>query len=119
MKLDKRNGYVVLYADEGNKITDSERSFFTDYIYLGKNDSKDNYEEVGREIWKHFVEIEDPDIVELQAQTKDINNNLDVVMNAIVSIDEQNNAAIDVILLAIDELYTIVDSALLISKGGE
>ena len=119
MILEKVNGLTVLYSESNNKITNKERTFFNNFIYLGKNDSIDNYEEVGRDIWKNFVKEENPDIIELQAQTKDINDNLDVVMNAIVSIDEQNNAAIDVILLAIDELYTIVDSALLISKGGE
>ena len=40
-------------------------------------------------------------------------------MNAVTNIDEQSNAAIDVILLAIDELYTIVDSVLLTNEGGE
>ena len=56
MKLDKRNNLVVLYADKGNKITDKQRSFFSDYIYLGKNDSEHNYEEVGAEIWGNFIE---------------------------------------------------------------
>ena len=56
---------IKLLADEGKKITNSERSFFSDFIYLGKNDSTDNYEEVGREIWKHFIEEENPDVVVL------------------------------------------------------
>ena len=60
-------------AEENNKLTNKEMTFFSDFIYLGKNDSPDNYEEVGREIWKHFIEGPDPDVVELQAQTKDIN----------------------------------------------
>ena len=59
-----------MLADEGKKITNSERSFFADFIYLGKNDSPDNYEEVGREIWKHFIEEENPDVKELQNITK-------------------------------------------------
>ena len=66
------NGLTKLLADEGKKITNSERSFFSDFIYLGKNDSPDNYEEVGREIWKHFVKEENPDIVELKAQIEDL-----------------------------------------------
>ena len=55
MIIDNSNGLTKLLADEGKKITNSERSFFSDFIYLGKNDSPDNYEEVGREIWKHFI----------------------------------------------------------------
>lgn len=36
-------------ADEGKKITNGNKSFFSDFIYLGKNDSADNYVEVGRD----------------------------------------------------------------------
>lgn len=68
----KVNGIIRLFADEGKKITNSERSFFSDFIYLGKNDSADNYEEVGREIWKHFIEEKNPDIIELEARIEDL-----------------------------------------------
>ena len=56
-----RGNIHILTADEGKKITDLNRTFFSDYIYLGKNDSPDNYVEVGREIWKHFIEDEPTD----------------------------------------------------------
>ena len=72
-----------LIADEGMKLTNSDRSFFSDFIYLGKNDSPDNYEEVGRAIWKHFVEEENPDVNELKEQIKDLQedrNNLEMVL---------------------------------------
>ena len=69
---DIKDNLRILYASEGMKLTNSERSFFSDFIYLGKNDSPDNYEEVGREIWKHFIEEENPDIIEMMAQIKDL-----------------------------------------------
>ena len=69
---DIKDNLRILYASEGMKLTNSERSFFCDFIYLGKNDSLDNYEEVGREIWKHFIEEENPDIIEMMAQIKDL-----------------------------------------------
>lgn len=72
-----------ILADEGKKITNSVRSFFSDFIYLGKNDSADNYEEVGREVWKHFIQEENPDIVELQNITHDLqekNYNLEDIL---------------------------------------
>ena len=72
MKVEYRGSIKVLVADEGKKITNSERTFFSDFIYLGKNDSPDNYVEVGREIWKHFIEEENPDIKEMQNQIKDL-----------------------------------------------
>ena len=89
------NDLIVLYAEENNKLTNKEMTFFSDFLYLGKNDSPDNYEEVGREIWKHFIEDPNPDVVELQAQTKDINNAINIVMTALASSDEQNSSAID------------------------
>ena len=117
MVIDNYKGITKVFADEGKKITNSERSFFSDFIYLGKNDSPDNYEEVGREIWKHFIEDPNPDVVELQAQTKDINETVNIIMMALANSDEQNSSAIDTILLAIDDLYKMLEP--LLSKGGE
>lgn len=69
----KQNGNTTkLLADEGKKITNTDRRFFSDFIYLGKNDSPDNYEEVGREIWKHFIREKNPDIIELEARIEDL-----------------------------------------------
>ena len=83
MIIDNSNGLIKMLADEGKKITNKDRSFFSDFIYLGKNDSPDNYEEVGREIWKHFIEEENPDVKELQEQIKDLRedrDNLEMVL---------------------------------------
>ena len=117
MIIDNSKGLNKLLADEGKKITNKDRSFFSDFIYLGKNDSPDNYVEVGREVWKHFIEDPNPDVVELQAQTKDINETMNVIMMALANSDEQNSSAIDTILLAIDDLYKMLEPLLL--KGGE
>ena len=117
MIIDNSKGLNKLLADEGKKITNKDRSFFSDLIYLGKNDSPDNYVEVGREIWKHFIEDPNPDVVELQAQTKGINETVNIIMMALANSDEQNSSAIDTILLAIDDLYKMLEPLLL--KGGE
>ena len=80
---DKKDNLRILYASEGMKLTNPERSFFSDFIYLGKYDTLDNYEEVGREIWKHFIEEENPDIIELTAQIEDLQedrDNLEMVL---------------------------------------
>ena len=61
MVIENKNGLTKLLADENKKITNSERSFFSEFIYLGQNDSPNNYEEVGREIWKHFIEDKSTD----------------------------------------------------------
>ena len=39
----RTNGLVILFADEGKKITNKDRSFFADFIYLSKNDYAYNY----------------------------------------------------------------------------
>ena len=83
MIIDSSKEFIKLLADEGKKITNKDRSFFSDFIYLGKNDSPENYEEVGREIWKHFIEEENPDVKELQEQIKDLRedrDNLEMVL---------------------------------------
>lgn len=66
-----RGNIHILTADEGKKITDLNRTFFSDYIYLGKNDSPDNYVEVGREIWKHFLEDKSTDFDILSEKISD------------------------------------------------
>ena len=74
MIIEDKNGLVRLLADENKKITNKDRSFFSDFIYLGKNDSPDNYEKVGREIWKHFIEDKPTDFDILQEKISDNNS---------------------------------------------
>ena len=83
MIIENCKGMTRIFADEGKKITNKDRSFFSDFIYLGKNDSVNNYEEVGREIWKHFIEEENPNVKELKEQIKDLQedrDNLEMVL---------------------------------------
>ena len=137
MIIENLNGLIRMLADEGKKITNSERSFFSDFIYLGKNDSIDNYEEVGREIWKHFVEEENPDITELQNIAKDLQEDVqnlqddtnalngsqlineetdNIIMSAIVDSDEKHETLTDVLLCAIDDLYSQIEPLLTVSE---
>ena len=126
-----------ILAEEGKKITNLERSFFTDIIYLGKNDSPDNYEEVGRERWKHFVKEQNPYINELRARTDDLQSSVsslqeetsilnetqlmseeidNIIMEAITDSDEKHEALTDVMLCAIDEVFMMLDPLISISE---
>ena len=137
MGLENLNGLTKLLADECKKITNKDRSFFSDFIYLGKNDSPDNYEEVGREIWKHFIEEENPDVRELQNITKDLQSDVqnlqddtnalsesqlirdetdNIIMSAIVDSDEKHETLTDVLLCAIDDLYSQIEPVLTVSE---
>ena len=78
MIIENLNGLTVLYAEGNNKITNAERTIFVDYIYLGKNDSINNYQEVPREIWKHFIEDKPTDFDILQEK---ISNNNSMIAN--------------------------------------
>ena len=52
---------MKLKAKEGNKITDKNRSFFNDFIYVPDNYNPNDYEEVPYEIWGAFLEDEIPE----------------------------------------------------------
>lgn len=137
MLINNSNGFTKIIADEGKKITNSTRIFFADFIYLGKNDSPDNYEEVGREIWKHFVKEENPDINELKARTDDLQSSVsslqeetsalnetqlmsgeldNIIMEAITDSDEKHEALTDVMLCAIDEVFMMLDPLISVSE---
>ena len=51
---------MKLKAKEGNKITDKNRTFFNDFIYVPDNYEPNDYEEVPYEIWGAFLEDEIP-----------------------------------------------------------
>ena len=122
MIIENFKGIIRVFADEGKKITNKDRSFFSDFMYLGKNDSPDNYEEVGREIWKHFIEEENPDVKELTVRTEDLKKDIqtlnevqstnletdDMLMSAIAESFEAHEVMIDVMLCAIDEMYQLI-----------
>ena len=66
--------------------------------------------EVGREIWKYFIEDPNPDIIELQEQVKDLKDVDDITMIALAEVDNNTNA--------INKLYLMIED-LRALKGGE
>ena len=60
MIIENLDGLIRIVSEGENKITNKKREFYSDFVYLGKNDSIDNYEEVPHEVWGHFVEDEIP-----------------------------------------------------------
>ena len=90
MILEEKYGLRILHADDGKKITDFDRTFFSDFVYLGKNDSQDKFDEVGREIWKHFITEENPDIKEMQNQIKDLKEETQALKEEAVRLKSEN-----------------------------
>ena len=140
MIVENKNGLTVIYAEDENKITNSQRTFFSDFIYLGKFDSVDNYEEVPRCVWKQFVKEENPtlngaieDIQELQEKTNMLSETseilteqvtileetqlistemTDVVMYAVAESDEKHEDMTDLLLLGISDMFTVFEPLL-------
>lgn len=132
------DGIVIkILADKDKRITNSSRTIFAEVVYLGKNDSQDNYEEVGREVWKHFIKEENPDINELKARTDDLQSSVsslqeetsalnetqlmsgeidNIIMEAITDSDEKHEALTDVMLCAIDEVFMMLDPLISVSE---
>ena len=142
MIVENKDGLTIIYAeDENNKITNSQRTFFSDFIYLGKFDSVDNYEEVPRYIWKQFVKDDNPtlngaveDIQELQEKTNTLSETseilteqvtileevqslstemTDVVMYAVTESDEKHEDMTDLLLLGISDMFTVFEPLLI------
>lgn len=86
-------------AEENMKLT-KDRTFFTDEVYLSLNDCPDNYEEVGYEVWKYFIQDETP------------LNKLEELQNKVISLQEDRDNLEDILLdtdyrLTCIELYNL------------
>ena len=130
MIVNNSNGCIKLIAEDGKKITNKQKTFFSDFAYLPTTANIEDYEEVGREIWKHFIEEENPDVRELQNIAKDLQSDVqdlksstellnesqiiadetaNIIMSAVVDSDENHERLTDVILLAIDQMYLMLE----------
>ena len=95
MIVENKDGLTVIYAEDENKITNSQRTFFSDFIYLGKFDSVDNYEEIPRSVWKQFIKEDNPtlngaveDIQELQEKTNMLSETSEVLTEQVAILEE-------------------------------
>ena len=79
MIINNVDGITVLYAEGTNKITNSERSFFSNFIYLGGNDNAENYTEVHKAVWKNFVDDDSTDIDILNEKVKTLEEDNEVL----------------------------------------
>jgi hypothetical protein len=60
MTIDNKHGHVIIRADEGKFITNSDMSLYGLEIILGKYDSPENYHELPIEQWPVVPEPEEP-----------------------------------------------------------
>ena len=120
MKLEERGTLRILTPEVGHKLYCVSTNSYTTKVYLGVNDSIDNYKEV---VDEDYVDIdmvtELKETQERVSLTEEVNAIQDEVLNiSMLATDEINteySSLVDSILLAMDELYCMIED---ITKGG-
>ena len=120
MKLEERGTLRILTPEVGHKLYCVSTNSYTTKVYLGVNDSIDNYKEV---VDEDYVDIdmvtELKETQERVSLTEEVNAVQDEVLNiSMLATDEINteySSLVDSILLAMDELYCMIED---ITKGG-
>ena len=120
MKLEERGTLRILTPEVGHKLYCVSTNSYVTKVYLGVNDSIDNYREV---VDEDYVDIDmATELKETQKRvslTEEVNAIQDEVLNiSMLATDEINteySSLVDSILLAMDELYCMIED---ITKGG-
>ena len=120
MKLEERGTLRILTPEVGHKLYCVSTNSYVTKVYLGVNDSIDNYREM---VDEDYVDIDmATELKETQERvslTEEVNAVQDEVLNiSMLATDEINteySSLVDSILLAMDELYCMIDD---ITKGG-
>ena len=114
MIIKNKNGLTIIYAEGTNKITDSSRTFFADYMYLAKNDLPSKYEEVSKDIWKNFVKITDPNLEDLKGNLKTLDEKVD---SNKTELDATNLSQDEMILSSMDAIAENYETSLTIQEN--
>ena len=120
MKLEERGTLRILTPEVGHKLYCVSTNSYMTKVYLGVNDSIDNYREM---VDENYVDIdmvtELKETQERVSLTEKVNAVQDEVLNiSMLATDEINteySSLVDSILLAMDELYCMIED---ITKGG-
>lgn len=99
MKIENYEHYIKVIADENMRLTNKDRTIFVEYLYLGKGDSPENYDEVGKEVWLPL------------AKDKTTDEKFELVDKKIVDINDQQDfqdIAIDSTMVALMETFDMV-----------
>ena len=113
MIIENRDGLIILYSEGTNKITNKNRTLYSDIMYLGKNDSADNYEEVSKDIWKNFVEVIDEDLEDTKENLKTLEEKVE---NDKLELQEENMLQDELILSTMDAIAETYETGLLLQE---
>ena len=89
MIIENRDGLTILYSEDTNKITDKNRTFYSNILYLGVNDNISNYEEVPRDIWINYLEDTGKDYGIIKLMVDSIESNQIALEECLISTDYQ------------------------------
>lgn len=110
MIIENRDRLTILYAEGTNKLTNQSRTFYSDLVYLGINDSADNYEEVSKDVWKNFIKITDPNL-------EDVKESLKTIEDKVEANSETNLTQDELILTSMDALAESYEQTLVIEEN--
>ena len=113
MIVENRGDLTILYSEGTNKITNKNRTLYSDIIYLGKNDSADNYEEVSKDIWKNFVKVIDEDLEDTKEKLKTLEEKVE---NDKLELQEENIMQDELILSTMDAIAETYETGLLLQE---
>ena len=111
MIIENKDGLIILYSEGTNKITNKNRTLYSNIIYLGKNDSVDNYEEVPKDIWKNF--IIDPNLEDLKENLKTLEEKVE---NDKLELQEEKMLQDELILSTMDAIAETYETGLLLQE---
>ena len=92
MIIEDLNGLIRIISEGENKITNKKREIYRNFVYLGKNDSIDNYEEVPYEVWGLFLDNEIPKnkVEELTAKIKTLEEEKAELEDKLITVEREH-----------------------------
>lgn len=119
MHIENKGNMRIITPDFGYVIYNKKADSYSSKVYLGINASLDDFTEVIDENIPKAIREKVIEVAEEAKNATEINNTQDEILNiSMLATDEINteySSLVDSILLAMDELYCMIDD---ITKGG-
>ena len=119
MHIENKGNMRIITPDFGYVIYNKKADSYSSKVYLGINASLDDFTEVIDESIPKSIREKVIEVAEEVRNATEINNTQDEILNiSMLATDEINteySSLVDSILLAMDELYCMIDD---ITKGG-
>ena len=89
MQIIKNDKLIKIIADENMRITNKKREYFNNVMFLPPTADINEYEEVGYNIWKYFVdgEIPNSEVDKMQNQINELQEEKDYLETILLNTD--------------------------------